>query len=54
LAEGVYESLVEREVKLLLKNELELHYFARLTHEHLVSTTVTQAISEVYQEEISI
>lgn len=54
LAEGVYESLVEREVKMLLKNELELQYFARLTHEQLLTKTLKQAISEVYFEEVAI
>ena len=54
LAESVYKSLVEREVKLLLKSELELEYFARLTLEDLLSRAASQAIEDGYVEVVAL
>ncbi len=37
VAESLFDSLIEREVKLLLKNELEFEYFARIFLEQMLT-----------------
>lgn len=54
VAEGVYESMLEREVKLLLKSELELEYFSRLTLDQILTQAASQGIANSYVEEVAI